>query len=180
VPATNAARMVGVDGAGAAGGTGVAVGDLSVRVAGAAGVGGAARWIALLPVGVALSASGGASEKTKSDVPDRAPVAAGSTPELGDALSASARVAAAPGGSGRAGASVCGGATGGPSGAGATAALGGAEAAAESASSADAGEFVGEWDRVSRPALVDCFPARKATTAASTIPAATITMTNMS
>jgi hypothetical protein len=137
VPATNAARVVGVDGAAA-----------------------------------------GTSEKTRSDfsdgadVSDRVPVAADSVGELGAstvdagafvdawdraALGSEAKFVgadsprcSAPGASDLA-ASVCG--------------YGGA--ASSGAAPAP-------------PTLADIFPARRATTAASTIPAATITMTNIS
>jgi hypothetical protein len=149
----------------------VAVGDVPVRGAGVAG------WLV-------LSAPGGASEKTRSDVSDRVPVAAGLIPRLGDlVVPASAGTAAKFADSGRAAASVCGGAA--AARAEATAAFGGAEATVESASTGDAGAFADESDALARPTparltLVEIFPARRATTAASTVPAATITMTNIS
>jgi hypothetical protein len=130
-----------------------------VRDAGAEG------WVALRPVVAALSATGAASEKIKSDVLDRVRVAAGESAGTADA-----------------GAFVdewAGGAL-------------GSEAKFVDADSPPC-PASGASDRVAfvcgrgsdavapaRPTLVDIFPARRATTAASTIPAATITMTNIS
>jgi hypothetical protein len=99
-------------------------------------------------------------------------------PELGDAVvSASAGAAAA----------VCGAAVAALAGPGTTAEVeaiavfGGAAATGESVGTRDAGALGGgESDSPARLTLVDIFPARRATTAASTIPAATITMTNIS
>jgi hypothetical protein len=152
----------------------VAIGDVPVRGPGVAG------W-------VVLSAPAGASEKTRSDVSDRVPVAAGLIPELGDlVVPASAGTAAEFADPGRAAASACGGAAAARVGAEATAAFGGAEAAGGSPGTRDAGAFGDdESDAPARPTpvrltLVEIFPARRATTAASTIPAATITMTNIS
>lgn len=172
MPATNAARVVGVDGAAAAGCVGVAAGAVVARVA--------------------LSVTAGTSEKTKSDVSigadvsDWVPVAAGSLGELGDAVvSASVRAAA------EAASTVDAGAFADPWD---RAALGsevkfvGADSPRCSAPGVSdlAASVCGYGGAASpgaapaRPTLADIFPARRATTAASTIPAATIKMTNIS